>query len=61
VGEVIGGTFGPVVAGNLADRFGLQAPMYMAIVCAVAATLLATGLRETAPVKVGARALAAPA
>jgi ACS family hexuronate transporter-like MFS transporter len=58
IGEVIGGTFGPVLAGNLADRHGLQAPMYMAMVCAVAGALLALGLKETAPVKVGARRLA---
>ena len=58
IGEVIGGTFGPVLAGNLADRYGLQAPMYMAMVCAVAGALLALGLKETAPVKVGARRLA---
>jgi hypothetical protein len=58
IGEVIGGTFGPVLAGNLADRYGLQAPMYMAMVCALAGALLAMGLKETAPVKVGTRRLA---
>ena len=58
IGEVIGGTFGPVLAGNLADRFGLQAPMYMAIVCAAAAAVLALGLKETAPIKIGAGKLA---
>ncbi|MEJ1960159.1 MAG: MFS transporter [Gammaproteobacteria bacterium] len=58
VGEVVGGAFGPPLAGKLADLYGLQAPMYMAIVCAVAGALLALGLKETAPVKVRARALA---
>jgi MFS family permease len=58
IGEVIGGTFGPVLAGSLADRYGLQAPLYMAIICAAAAAVLALGLKETAPVKVGATKLA---
>jgi hypothetical protein len=46
------------LAGKLADLYGLQAPMYMAMVCALAGALLALGLKETAPVKVGARNLA---
>ena len=58
VGEVVGGAAGPPLAGKLADLYGLQAPMYMAIVCAIAGGLLAMGLKETAPVKVGARKLA---
>jgi MFS family permease len=58
VGEVVGGVGGPPLAGKLADLYGLQAPMYMAIVCAIAGGLLALGLKETAPVKVGARGLA---
>jgi MFS transporter, ACS family, hexuronate transporter len=58
VGEVVGGAFGPPIAGKLADLYGLQAPMYMAMVCAVMGGLLALGLKETAPVKVGARKLA---
>jgi MFS family permease len=58
VGEVVGGAFGPPIAGRLADLYGLQAPMYMAMVCAVMGGVLALGLKETAPVKVGARKLA---
>jgi MFS family permease len=58
VGEVVGGAGGPPLAGKLADLYGLQAPMYMAMVCALAGALLALGLKETAPVKVGARKLA---
>ncbi len=53
VGEVVGGAFGPVLAGSLADSYGLQAPMYMAIVCAAVSAVIALGLKETAPVKVG--------
>src|SRR5262245_31017966 len=58
VGEVVGGAGGPPLAGKLADLYGLQAPMYMAMVCAVAGGLLAMGLKETAPIKVGASKLA---
>ena len=58
IGEVVGGAFGPVLAGNLADRYGLQAPMYMAIVCAAVSGVIALGLKETAPIKVGASKLA---
>jgi MFS family permease len=58
VGEVVGGAGGPPLAGKLADLYGLQAPMYMAMICAVAGGLLAMGLKETAPIKVGARKLA---
>jgi MFS family permease len=58
VGEVVGGVFGPPIAGRLADLYGLDAPMYMAMGCTLAGALLAMGLKETAPVKVGARSLA---
>jgi MFS family permease len=56
VGEVIGGTAGPTLAGRLADLYGLQAPMYMAIACAAVATVFTLFLKETAPVKAAARA-----
>jgi MFS family permease len=59
LGEIVGGTVGPTLAGRLADQYGLQAPLYMAITCAAAATVFALFLKETAPAKVGARALAA--
>ena len=58
VGEVIGGTVGPTLAGSLADTYGLQAPMYMAIVCAAVATVFTLFLKETAPVKAAAQAAA---
>jgi MFS family permease len=56
VGEVIGGTVGPTLAGRLADLYGLQAPMYMAIVCAAVATVFTLFLKETAPIKAAAQA-----
>jgi fucose permease len=58
VGEIIGGTIGPTLAGRLADLYGLQAPMYMAIVCAAVATVFTLFLKETAPVKAARRAAA---
>jgi MFS family permease len=61
LGEILGGTVGPTLAGHFADAYGLQAPMYMAVVCAAVATVFAAFLKETAPVKAAARAAAAPA
>ncbi|MEP7242464.1 MAG: MFS transporter [Gammaproteobacteria bacterium] len=62
LGEIIGGTIGPTLAGYFADVYGLQAPMYMAMVCAGVATVFTLFLKETAPIKVGAANLvAAPA
>lgn len=60
IGEIVGGVLSPTAAGRAADRFGLEAPLFIMIACALAATLLALFLRETAPVKVGARTAAAP-
>ncbi len=48
-GEVIGGALAPTIAGYAADRFGLQAPLWIMTALTVAAGLLALGLRETAP------------
>jgi predicted MFS family arabinose efflux permease len=48
-GEILGGVLAPSVAGSTADRVGLQAPLWMMLAFAVAAAVLALGLRETAP------------
>jgi predicted MFS family arabinose efflux permease len=48
-GEVIGGVLSPSIAGFAADLAGLQAPLWIMLGLAVAAGLLALGLRETAP------------
>ena len=61
LGEIVGGTTAPTLAGRAADVYGLQAPMFIAAGCALVATVLALFLKETAPVKVGARNLAAAA
>jgi len=58
-GEVLGGVSSPWIAGWAADRHGLGAPLYIEAGCALAGTVLALFLRETAPVRLGQRALAA--
>ena len=47
--EVLGGVFGPPVAGMLNDAFGMDAFLYVLMVLAVISGIVATGLRETAP------------
>jgi ACS family hexuronate transporter-like MFS transporter len=48
-GEILGGVLAPSLAGTVADRVGLQAPLWMMSGVTVAGALLALGLRETAP------------
>jgi MFS family permease len=49
IGEVIGGFFGPPLAGLLADRFGLNAPLVLMGGLMIVSVLLAAGLIETHP------------
>jgi ACS family hexuronate transporter-like MFS transporter len=49
VSEIVGGVLSPLIAGSAADRFGLQAPLWMLFGFALVAAILALGLRETAP------------
>ena len=58
-GEVIGGVIAPSVAGYAADLSGLQAPLWIMLGLAIAAGILAFGLRETAPRVLRRRALLA--
>jgi MFS transporter, ACS family, hexuronate transporter len=51
-GEILGGTAGPVIAGILADKFSLFAPLWLASGTAVVFFLLSFFLEETAPVKI---------
>ncbi len=48
-GEILGGVLSPWLAGSVADRVGLQAPLWMMFGVTVVGALLALGLRETAP------------
>jgi MFS family permease len=53
VGEVVGGSCAPYIAGRAADLTTLAAPLKIAAGCAIGGTILALFLRETAPVKTG--------
>jgi predicted MFS family arabinose efflux permease len=48
-GELVGGVLSPFAAGYAADRVGLQAPLWIMAALALAAGLVALGVRETAP------------
>jgi predicted MFS family arabinose efflux permease len=58
-GEILGGVLAPSLAGSIADRVGLQAPLWMMFGTTVAGALLAFGLRETAPRVLARRATGA--
>jgi predicted MFS family arabinose efflux permease len=60
-GEIVGGVLSPSIAGYAADLAGLAAPLWIMLGLAVAAGLLALGLRETAPRILLRRRLATPA
>jgi len=49
ISEVLGGVLSPILAGFAADRFGLSAPLWLLLALTSMATLVALGLRETAP------------
>jgi MFS family permease len=51
LGEILGGVSAPAIAGRAADHYGLQAPVMIMAVCAIAGTVLALFLRETAPIR----------
>ncbi|EJY54971.1 major facilitator superfamily MFS [Alicyclobacillus hesperidum URH17-3-68] len=51
VGELIGGTAIPSIAGVAADHFGLQAPLWIAAAGAAVSGFIAFTLKETAPVR----------
>jgi MFS transporter, ACS family, hexuronate transporter len=48
-GEILGGVFGPLAAGKIADLTDLNAPMWIMLGLCIIAGLLALGLKETAP------------
>jgi ACS family hexuronate transporter-like MFS transporter len=47
--EILGGVLSPLLAGSLADRIGLTAPLYLLLAFALLSCVVALGLRETAP------------
>ena len=48
-GEVVGGVLSPLLAGSLADAYGLTAPLWLMLGCTLIAGLLTLGLVESAP------------
>ena len=47
--EILGGVLSPLIAGSLADRIGLRAPLYILLAFALLSCVVSLGLRETAP------------
>jgi predicted MFS family arabinose efflux permease len=56
LGEILGGVFGPSLAGSLSDTYGLPAPCWLLAALAVLGTVAALFLRETAPRIIARRA-----
>jgi ACS family hexuronate transporter-like MFS transporter len=54
--EVIGGVLAPIIAGSMADKHGLIAPLWIVTGLAVAACIVSLTLRETAPAVLARRA-----
>jgi MFS family permease len=59
--EILGGVFGPPIAGWLNDTFGVNSFLWMLMVLAVISGFVAMGLRETAPAVLTRRGLASAA
>ena len=53
IGELVGGVGGPPLAGWIADRTSLEAPVIVIGVCAFCGGVAALFLKETAPSKIG--------
>ena len=60
VGEILGGVSAPALAGSAADRYGLNAPLFIQAACALIGAVLALALRETAPSRVAAAVRPSP-
>jgi predicted MFS family arabinose efflux permease len=54
VGEIFGGALAPTIAGAIADRYGLAAPLWIAASGAIVVFLAAIFLTETAPTRLEA-------
>jgi len=55
-GEIFGGGIAPVIAGYVAQHFGIQYVMHLAAIALGIGLVVALSLKETAPIKQGARA-----
>jgi len=61
VGEIFGGALAPAVAGQVGDRFGLAAPLWIASAGALMVLLASFFLSETAPAVISRRTIDSPA
>ena len=59
IGELVGGVSVPTIAGQVADRTSLAAPIVIIGICALCGGIASLFIRETAPRKLAARAAAA--
>jgi MFS family permease len=55
-GEIFGGGIAPVIAGYVAQNFGIQYIMHLAAIALAIGLVVAVSLKETAPAKLGASA-----
>jgi predicted MFS family arabinose efflux permease len=55
-GEIFGGGIAPVIAGYVAQNFGIQYIMHLAAIALAIGLVVALSLKETAPCKLGASA-----
>jgi len=53
-GEIFGGGIAPIIAGGVADRFGLPSVLYVALTGVALGIVVCLFLRETAPLKTAA-------
>jgi MFS transporter, ACS family, hexuronate transporter len=49
IGEILGGVFGPMAGGLVADRFGLSSTLWILVGLTLAAAFFSLLLSETAP------------
>jgi fucose permease len=60
-GEIFGGGIAPSIAGFIAQHYGIQNILYLALAGVVLGVLVCLGLKETAPRKIAGFARAATA
>ena len=60
VGELLGGGLGPIAAGQVAERFGIEHILWLPIGCLALGFVLCLMLRETNPMVRAAAALKSP-
>ena len=51
LGELIGGTLGPIISGQVAQRYGIQFMLYVPLATALVGLLLALTMEETLPLR----------